>query len=95
MVPFIQETFISSYGFAQIPKAIANRKKEKSKLFQVKEIKQCQHTQTSEKSTEINKNRNRHSYIAGGSMRLFSFHWETLLTIPVKFTKTYILFPIT
>lgn len=49
MVPFIQETFISSYGFAQIPKAIANRKKGKGKLFQVKEIKQCQHTQTSEK----------------------------------------------
>lgn len=49
MVPFIQETFISSCEFAQILKSIANRKKGKGKLSHVKEIEQCQHTQTSEK----------------------------------------------
>lgn len=49
MVPFIQETFIPSYEFAQILKTIENRKKGKGKLFHVKEIEQCQHTQTSEK----------------------------------------------
>ena len=49
MVPFTQETFISSCEFAQILKSIANRKKGKGKLSHVKEIEQCQHTQTSEK----------------------------------------------
>lgn len=46
-----------------------------------------------EKSTEINKNRNRYSY-CWQECELFNFHWETFLTIPVKFTKAYILFPV-
>lgn len=51
------------------------------------------HTREHEKKrTEINM-KQRHSYIAPGSVK-FNLHWETFLAISVKFTKVYILFPV-
>lgn len=67
--------------------------KRKSRFFHVKNMITILVYTYQEKRTEINI-KHTHSYIAGGSIKYFTLHWETFLAIFARFTKAYILLTI-